>query len=105
MLSNPTESIRNDDPVARARLRVARRRAGARMGFLIHLGVYLAVNLVLVVIDLMTPSPVHWAHYPLMGWGLGLAIHGLVVHLQPQGQALHRRLVARELQRLQTRTR
>ncbi|MFT4100720.1 MAG: 2TM domain-containing protein [Burkholderiaceae bacterium] len=102
MLSNSTEPTRNDDPAVRARLRVARRRAGARMGFLIHLGVYLAVNLVLVSIDLMSASPVRWAHYPLMGWGLGLAIHGLAVHLLPQGQALHRRLVARELQRLQT---
>lgn len=105
MLTTPTEAIRQDDPAARAMLRLARRRARARMGFLIHLAVYVAVNLTLIGIDLMTPSPVHWAQYPLLGWGLGLAIHGLVVHLLPQGQALHQRLVDREWQRLQARGR
>lgn len=105
MLTNPTEAISRDEPAARAMLRLARRRARARMGFLIHLAVYVTVNLMLIGIDLMTPSPVRWAHYSLMGWGLGLVIHGLVVHLLPQGQALHQRLVDREWHRLQARGR
>lgn len=50
---------------------------GAQRGWLIHATVYAAVNLGLVVLA--------WAHgrtpmlAPALGWGLGLAIHGLVV--------------------------
>jgi hypothetical protein len=82
--------------------RFARRRAGAMMGFLIHLSVYLVVNASMIAIDLLSSPQVHWAHYPLLGWGLGVAIHGLVIQLLPRASALHGRLVERELRRLQS---
>ena len=82
--------------------RAARRRAGAKMGFLIHLSVYLVVNAALIAIDLLSSPQVHWAHYPLLGWGIGVAIHGLVVQLLPRASALHGRLLHRELRRLQS---
>lgn len=81
--------------------RMARRRAGARVGFLIHLSVYIVVNLALVAIDLIASPQVRWAHYPLLGWGLGVAIHGLVVYSLPFIHTLHARLIDRELKRMQ----
>lgn len=38
--------------------------------------------------------------FPAFGWGLGLAIHGLVVYLTTGGGGLHGRLVQRERERL-----
>ncbi len=45
----------------RERRRIARRRAGARLGFLVHLTVYVAVNLGLIAIDLLSTPRVHGA--------------------------------------------
>ena len=57
--------------------RLARRRAGLKLGWYLHATVYVAVNLVLMALAFSTGR--HWAFYPLLGWGLGLAIHGFVV--------------------------
>jgi uncharacterized integral membrane protein len=76
--------------------RLARRRAGAKLGWLIHATVFALVNTLLVSISLYTGKP--WAVFPLMGWGLGLAIHGAVVWVA--GTGLHERLLQRERERL-----
>lgn len=58
------------------------RRAKARVeelqGYYAHLGVYLAVNLGLFLINWLT-SDNWWFFWPLIGWGIGLAIHTFVV--------------------------
>ena len=78
--------------------RLARRRAGAKMGWFIHAFVYLAVNLLLAVLS--AASGRHWAVVPALGWGLGLAIHGIVVVLVTGGGGLYERLVAQERRQL-----
>jgi 2TM domain len=80
--------------------RLARKRAGAKMGWYIHATVYAAVNLMLVAIA--ASSGHNWAIFPLLGWGVGLAIHGLVVFLVTGGAGLHERLVQQERRRLAT---
>ena len=78
--------------------RTARRRAGMKMGWYIHATVYLAVNAMLAVIS--TLSGQHWAIFPALGWGLGLAIHGTVVFLVAGGGGIYQGLVQRERERL-----
>lgn len=70
--------------------RQARRRAGLKMGWLIHAGVYAAVNLMLAAIATLNDRG--WALYPVLGWGLGLAIHGIVVFLVAGGRFYERLL-------------
>ena len=85
----------NDD----ARIeRLARKRAGAKLGWYIHATVYVCINLLLVV--LAASSGRNWAMVPALGWGLGLAIHGLVVFLATGGAGLHEKLVQQERRRL-----
>lgn len=55
----------------------ARRAADRKLGFYIHLTVFVLVNAGLVVLNLAT-GRFAWSAFPLLGWGLGLAIHGLV---------------------------
>ena len=74
--------------------RLARRRAGAKMGWYMHAAVYLLVNLGLAALALSSGRD--WHAYPLLGWGLGLAIHGAAVWLIGPGAALRERLVERE---------
>ena len=77
--------------------RTARRRAGMKMGWFIHAGVYVAVNLLLAALSLASGR--HWAVFPALGWGLGLAIHGVVVFLVAGG-SLYENLVERERRQL-----
>jgi hypothetical protein len=78
--------------------RLARKRAGAKIGWIIHATVFIAVNLMLLALSALSGR--HWAVYPALGWGLGLAVHGLVVFLVAGGAGLHERLVQRERERL-----
>ncbi len=80
-------------------LRVARRRAGAKIGLLIHLAVFIAVNAGLMLINLATSPQHRWFPFPLEGWALGVAIHGLLVFWP--GFGLREKLVASELKRLE----
>lgn len=79
--------------------RIARRAARARLGWYIHGSVYLAVMTLLAGLSAMGGRA--WAVYPAMGWGLGLAIHGLVVFFLTDGRGAYERLVDRERARLQ----
>lgn len=75
----------------------ARRRAGARMGFRIHLLSFLAVNAVLAAIALSRGQ--FWFVWPLLGWGMGLVAHGLSLAWS-MGSG-YQRMVDQELARLQ----
>jgi hypothetical protein len=76
----------------------ARRRAGAKLGWYVHAMVYLCVNLMLAGIALATGRT--WAIYPFLGWGLGLAIHGVVIWMVTGGGGLQERLIAAERARI-----
>jgi len=77
---------------------LARKRAAAKIGWYIHATAYIAVNLLLAVLSAMSGR--HWAVYPALGWGIGLAIHGAVVFLVAGSTGLHGRMVQRERERL-----
>ncbi|HYF21523.1 MAG TPA: 2TM domain-containing protein [Ramlibacter sp.] len=78
--------------------RLARRRAAARMGWYLHAGIYLLVTAGLALLSTLSVRP--WAVYPAVGWGLGVAVHGLVVFLFTDGSGLFERLVRQERERL-----
>lgn len=86
-----------EDPIDR----LARKRAGAKLGWFIHATVYLLVNLLLAVLS--AASGRHWALFPALGWGLGLAVHGLAVFVFTGGGGLFERLVRTERERITAR--
>jgi hypothetical protein len=79
--------------------RLARSRAGRKMGWYIHAFVFICVNTGLALLS--TFSGRHWAVFPAFGWGLGLLIHGVVVFAAPLGIGFRERLVQQERERLQ----
>ncbi|MEZ5606218.1 MAG: 2TM domain-containing protein [Burkholderiaceae bacterium] len=81
--------------------RLARKRAGAKMGWYVHALVYVCVNAGLALISVSSGRP--WFVFPLAGWGLGLAIHGLVVWINTGGAGLHERLLQAERAKLRNR--
>lgn len=57
----------------------ARRRVRELRGFYSHAAAYLVVNAGLFALDLLTSPGRWWFFYPMFGWGIGLAAHGLSV--------------------------
>ena len=81
--------------------RMAQKRAGAKLGWYIHAIVYVLVNLFIFAISRYGFGTRPWSIYPLLGWGLGLALHGISVFVLGAGGGLRERLVQRERERLQ----
>lgn len=84
----PTDSIE-----ARAAQRVRR-----KLGFYTHAAIFILVNLGLYLSHVFMERP----HKPfvLWGWGLGLAIHGLLTFASLQREGLRERMIRQEIERM-----
>jgi hypothetical protein len=92
-----SRSIDPDDIETRAR-----RRVGIKIGFYTHFLVYVLVNLGLLVISSVSGRG-NWHVWPLLGWGIGLAIHGIVTFISLRGEGLREQMLKREIERLRDR--
>ena len=75
--------------------RMARRRARARLGWIVHAAIYVIVNAALMLIPFGNGHP--WGLYPALGWGIGLIAHGLAVRTFATGSELNEPFLARDL--------
>jgi uncharacterized membrane protein len=69
----------------------AKRAARAKNGFYIHLTTYVAVNALLIGINLATSTQALWFKWPLLGWGIGIFIHAVVTFALPRWRATNAR--------------
>lgn len=90
--TNPSASIE----------RRARRRVAMKTGYLTHLLVYVLVNAALQGFNAAIGGE-RWSVFPLMGWGLGLAIHGVVTFIALAGDGWRERMLEQEIERLRRR--
>ncbi|MGH6626054.1 MAG: 2TM domain-containing protein [Burkholderiaceae bacterium] len=81
--------------------RLARKRAGAKLGWYGHAALYVVVNLFIFAISQYGFGHRPWSVFPLLGWGLGLALHGVSVFVLGAGGSLRERMVQKERERLQ----
>lgn len=79
--------------------RLAHKRAGAKLGWYVHAVVYVVVNLLIFAISQYGFGSRPWSIYPLLGWGVGLALHGISVFLLGTG-SVRGRMVAQERKRV-----
>ncbi len=77
----------------------ARQRASAKYGFFVHAVVYAVVNLFLLGINIITSPGTLWFIWPLMGWGLAVALHGARVFLISDRNTIIDAMTERELRR------
>lgn len=80
--------------------RLARKRAGAKLGWYVHALVYLLVNLGMFAASRYGFGSRPWSMFPLLGWGVGLALHGISVFVLASGSGWREQLVQRERERL-----
>lgn len=83
--------------------RLAHKRASAKLGWYLHAVVYVLVNLVMFSVSRYAFGTRSWSVAPLLGWGVGLMLHGISVFVLGRSGSLRERLVKRERERLQQR--
>lgn len=94
--------IRMPQPLSAEEIeRLARKRAGAKLGWYAHAAVYLVVNLALLLFSEYGVGHRRWTLYPALGWGVGLMLHGIAVFVLGPASGLRERMVQRERERLQ----
>ena len=81
---------------------LARKRAGAKMGWYTHAMVFVLVNLYWYLSAEQGWGWGHhgWSYKAPLGWGLGLALHGVSVFILGRGSSLRERMVQKERERL-----
>ena len=81
--------------------RIARRRAGAKLGWYVHATVFVLVNLGMFAFFHLGLTRRPWSMAPVLGWGAGLLLHGISVFILATGSPLRERMLQRERERLQ----
>jgi len=82
--------------------RRARRRVGMKIGFFTHALVYVLVNAGLFAFN-NAIGGYRWSVWPLMGWGLGLTIHGIVTFISLNSDGWRQRMLDSEMEKLRRR--
>lgn len=77
----------------------AKERVEAKIGFYIHLAIYVVVNIFLVILNLTTSPHDFWFIWPLIGWGIGIFFHGLGVFVFAEGSLVKERMIEKEIQK------
>lgn len=80
--------------------KLARKRAGAKLGWYLHAVLFVVVNVVVFSMSRYGFGNRPWSVYPLLGWGLGLALHGVSVFVLGTGSGLRERMVQKERERI-----
>ena len=77
----------------------AKKRVEAKIGFYIHLAVYVGVNTLLIIINILTSTQELWFKWPLIGWGIGVFFHALGVFAFTGRSSIKERMIEKEMQK------
>ena len=79
---------------------VAAKRVEGKVHFYKHLAVYIAVMFLLFVINHRTSPDYYWFVWPLLGWGIAVAIHGAKVFTNAESSKIKQRMIENEIRRI-----
>ena len=81
----------------------ARKRVDSKLRFNKHFQIYIVVNVVLAVINLLTSPGYLWVLWVLGGWGIAIALEGWRVHGPQQDPGERDRMIEEEMGRISSR--
>ncbi len=76
----------------------ARKRVQVKLGFKIHLAIYIGVILLLLIINLSTSSGYLWVKWPIFGWGIGIIFHALNAYVFPGHTTITDEMIRKEME-------
>ncbi len=77
----------------------AKKRVQVKLGFKIHLTVYVGVSLLLLIINLSSSNDYLWAKWPILGWGIGVFFHGLTAYVFPNSTTITNEMIRKEMEK------
>jgi len=77
----------------------AKKKVKTKSEFFIHLSVYIAVNILLIIINLSTSAQYLWFKWPLIGWGIGVLFHALGVFVFSRKPAISEKMIEKEMKK------
>ena len=77
----------------------ARKKVEAKLGFRTHLSVYVAVMLLLFIINMINTPEYMWFKWPLMGWGIAVLIHAIQVFFLPKQLTATEEMVMKQVEK------
>ena len=77
----------------------AKKKVETRMSFYTHLAVYLVVITMLTILNVTIAGDYFWARWPMIGWGSGVMVHGLLTFVFDSDSSLKERLIEKEMQK------
>ena len=77
----------------------AKKRVEAKIGFFIHLSIYIVINIMLIFINLRTSPQYIWFKWPLIGWGIGVFFHALGVFVFSGRSAITEQMIEKEMKK------
>ena len=80
----------------------AKKRVEAKIGFYMHLTVYVAVILLLMVINFLSSPGAIWFHWPMLGWGIAVVLHAFAVFVFPGRFAITEKMIEKEMSKTRT---
>ena len=81
----------------------AHQNAKLKVEFKIHLITYIAVNALLAAINLILTPDYIWVIWPVLGWGIGLIVHAINVHVATNS-SFKERMIEKELEKQEKQT-
>jgi hypothetical protein len=78
---------------------IAKRRVQARLGFFVHLAVFVATNTGLIAIWMATGTVYPWFVWPIVFWSVGVVGHAMALAIGPDSTT-ERRAIDREVRRM-----
>lgn len=83
----------------------AKKRVETKVGFYIHLAIYISVSVLLAIINLSTTPHLLWFKWPLIGWGIGVCFHGLGAFVFSEGSVIKEQMIENEIKKEESRNR
>ena len=80
--------------------KLAKKRVEEKKSLLVHLLVYIVINVILVVIWAVTGHGYPWFWWPLGGWGIGIVFHILGVFIFDREMGWEKKAVEKEADKI-----
>lgn len=81
----------------------ARKKVREKRKFFSHLGTWGIMSIFFILLNIFS-SNVFWAIFPILGWGIGVALHGFSVFGKTFGEEWEQRQLEKEIDKIKNRT-
>ncbi len=82
------------------KLEQAKKSVEEKIGFYIHLTIYILISIFLVVVNKSTSPEYSWFKWPILGWGVGVLGHWFSVYLFSEGSSIKKRMIEKEIKKM-----